>query len=41
MSIQDKVAYIKQIINLVCEVVPTLIGLVKQIVELIVKIQES
>lgn len=41
MSLQDKVVYIKQIINLVCEVVPTLISLVKQIVELIVKIQES
>lgn len=39
MSLQEKVSYIKQIINLVCEVVPILVSLIKEIVVTVQKIQ--
>lgn len=39
MSLQDKVSYIKQLINLVCEVIPVVVSLIKEIVVTVQKIQ--
>lgn len=38
MSLQEKVNYIKQLINLICEVVPTIVSLIKEIVVTVQKI---
>lgn len=40
MSLQEKIAYIKQLINLVCEVVPQIVLLIKEIVTTVNKIQQ-
>lgn len=39
MSLQDKVTYVKQLINLVCEVIPVIVSLIKEIVVTVQKIQ--
>lgn len=38
MSLQEKVTYIKQLINLVCEVIPTIVSLIKEIIVTVQKI---
>lgn len=41
MSLQEKVTYVKQLINLVCEVIPVIVKLIKEIIVTVQKIQTN
>lgn len=39
MSIQEKVSTIKQLVNLICETIPVIVNLIKEIIIAVQKIQ--
>ena len=41
MSIQDKVTEIKKLINLICETIPILVGIIKEIILVVKELKVS